>query len=433
MKKILKKIIVFILTILARITLWKYKPKIVAIVGSVGKTSTKDAIYTAIKNSYTARKSEKSLNSDIGVPLTILGVPNAWSSPRGWFRNLIDSFFMIVLPFQYPEWLVLEVGADRPHDIEKIARWLKPNIVAVTRISEVPVHVEYFENPEALAQEKSNMVKALRPDGVLALNADDARIADWKNISKAKTIFYGFDMQANVKSSNYEILYEKNIGGSAPIGISFKINYQGNSFPIMIKGSLGSQHVYPIAAALAVTAGLSLNIVEVTAALTRHEAPPGRMKLVSGMEGSVIIDDTYNSSPVALYEALETLKQITCAGKKIAVLGDMLELGKYSHDEHKKAGAHSALCADILMTVGPRAQAIVEGAHEAGMKKKSILQFKDAGTAGEYLQKVIATGDIILVKGSQSMRMERTVEAIMAHPENKAKLLVRQDEEWKKR
>src|SRR5690606_26085163 len=123
----------------AKTILSKYKPKVVAITGSVGKTSTKDAVYLVLTNFFTVRKSQKSFNSEIGVPLTIIGCGSGWNSAYLWLKNILKGFSLIIFKHKYPEWLVLEVGADRPGDIKSIAKWLKPDVVVITRISEVPV------------------------------------------------------------------------------------------------------------------------------------------------------------------------------------------------------------------------------------------------------------------------------------------------------
>ncbi|MDO8590711.1 MAG: cyanophycin synthetase, partial [bacterium] len=165
---------------------------------------------------------------------------------------------------------------------------------------------------------------------------------------------------------------------------------------------------------------------------------------------TTVIDDTYNSSPVAVAEALRTLAEVKVdaspsaqdlaqddpearpRGRKIAVLGDMLELGKYSIKAHEKAGKEAVGAADILVTVGLRARDIAMGALDNGMDEKNIFQFDDTKEAGKHVETIMAEGDIVLVKGSQGMRMERIVEEIMAHPEDKDILLVRQEEEWQK-
>jgi UDP-N-acetylmuramoyl-tripeptide--D-alanyl-D-alanine ligase len=157
------------------------------------------------------------------------------------------------------------------------------------------------------------------------------------------------------------------------------------------------------------------------------------MHLVDGIKGSLIIDDTYNASPIATTEALNTLQTLEKAKRKIAVLGDMMELGAHSSEAHKEIGTLAAKSCNILVAVGIRSRRIAEAAMDSGMSEKNIYQFDSAPEAGNFIQNTIAEGDIILVKGSQSMRMEQVVKEIMAEPEQAGKLLVRQEEEWTKR
>ena len=151
---------------------------------------------------------------------------------------------------------------------------------------------------------------------------------------------------------------------------------------------------------------------------------------MQGINETLIIDDTYNSSPFACESALKTLKEIKSAGRKIAILGDMLELGKHTHGAHENIGKIAKENADMLVVVGQRAKAVKEGAQENGMNESNIFEFLDAKEAGEFLKTFIQKGDIVLIKGSQGMRMERAVEVILEDQENKSKLLVRQDKEW---
>ena len=183
----------------------------------------------------------------------------------------------------------------------------------------------------------------------------------------------------------------------------------------------------------AVGLAFGMNLIQISESLKNYHAPLGRMHLIEGKNETLIIDDTYNSSPIALEEALLTLKNLTCSGRRLVVLGDMLELGKYSADEHKKAGALAGSFVDLLVTVGIRARGFAEGALKTGLAPEKIVQFENSREAGKYLDPIIAPHDTILIKGSQGMRMERTVEEIMAEPENKEKLLVRQEKEGQKR
>ena len=175
-----------------------------------------------------------------------------------------------------------------------------------------------------------------------------------------------------------------------------------------------------------------MNLVKISEALVNYRSPAGRLTLIKGIKQSNIIDDTYNASPLAMREALETLKRLK-AKRKIAVFGDMLEIGKYTMQAHEEIGHFASKVIDILITVGTRAKFIAEGAAKFGMSKKSIFQFDDVNKAGIFLQDKIQKGDLILIKGSQGVRMEKIVEEVMAEPQRAEELLVRQTPVWKKR
>lgn len=429
MKSIARRIIVTLLTLEARLVLWKYRPRIVAITGSVGKTTTKDAVYTVLANAFYVRKSAKSFNSEIGVPLTILGCENAWNNPMKWLRNLWEGILLLTLKNHYPQWLVLEVGADRPGDIQQIAHWLQPDVAVITRVPDVPVHIEFFSSPEALAQEKQTLAEALREDGALVLNYDDERVRAIKSRVRRHTMTYGFSEEADVQASHEDIHYE----GERPAGVTFRVEHEGNSVPITLSGVLGIQYMYAALAALTVGATQGLNLVSAGQALSETTFAPGRMRLLSGISGSLIIDDSYNASPAALEAALDTLATISVSGRTIVVLGDMLELGTHMAQAHKQAGEHVARIADGLITVGVRARHAAQAARDAGMPEADVQSFDDAATAGEALATRIEEGDVILVKGSQSMRMERVVEQLLQDPTKARNLLVRQEPEWSHR
>ncbi len=446
MRGIFKKIIVWILQAEAKAVLRKYKPKVVAITGSVGKTSTKDAVYAVLSKKYHVRKSEKSFNSEVGVPLTILGLGNAWGNPLHWLQNIIDGLSLIVTRRPYPEWLVLEVGADRPGDIRSLAGWIKVDVAIITRLPEVPVHVEFFDSVEAVIEEKASLMDAVRPGGAILLYADDERTRGLEKrlpAPDAKIVLFGFHDETDVWVHKFEVIREDG-GHNWPIGMRATITVEEESAPVQIIGSLGQHAFLPAVAAAAAGHVLGVSLPEIVAGLESYDPPPGRVRLLPGIKDALVIDDTYNSSPAASEAALSSLAlsvskgrapldgSITL-GRKIAALGDMMELGRVSVEEHRKAGAKAAKVCNILITVGVRARDIAMGALDNGMKDENILQFEDAGKAAQEIQNMLKEGDAILVKGSQSMRMEKIVEEIMREPNRAGELLVRQDREWKKR
>lgn len=429
MKEIFKKIIVVILTAEARLLLRRRRPHIIGITGSVGKTSTKDAIYTVLKQRIRVRKSEKSFNSEIGVPLTILGLPNAWSNPLYWIKNIFDGAVVALFPGNYPDWLILEMGVDRPGDMERLTKWIKPDIVVLTRLPDVPVHVEYFDSPEAVIREKRFLVDALKPDGIFIFNNDDEAVVRIKDEVRQQSIGFSRYSLSPFTASADKIMYE----GGIPAGFEFTLTHGAEATVVSVVGSLGVQQAYNFAAAIAVGTLFGMTIGEASTALRSHTPPPGRMRILPGIKGSILIDDTYNSSPVALERALQTLKEVRTIGRKIAILGDMMELGQFSVPQHEKAGHVAAEIVDLLVTVGVRARSVAEGALEAGLPETKIVQYEDARLAGKELESYLEEDDIVLIKGSQSVRLERATEEIMMHPEDARDLLVRQDDNWLRR
>lgn len=439
MKKIFKKIVVCIITLLARVVLYKYAPKIIAVTGSVGKTSTKDAICIVLKEKFFVRCSPKTYNSEVGVPLTILGCENGWESINKWIKVFLEGLALIFLKNHYPALLVVEVGADRPGDIAQIAKWLKPDTVVVTRFSDVPAHVEFFPSRESLFTEKANLVKALKPNGTLILNADDEDVLRLKEKAPkgTKITTFGIFSGADIEASDIRISYD---AGKRPEGIQCKIKYGDTLIPLKLKGTTGFHHVSTMLAALLVGVHEKLNMITMIEALLHYTVPRGRLKILSGIHNSLILDDTYNASPVAVRSALDSLEKIEMSvnengmqGRKIVALGDMLELGIHSVLEHRKVGERVAEVADIFVAVGLRMEVSWESSRASGMDPEKTKHFNTASEARDFLKSIVEEGDIILVKGSQSMRMERVVEALLAEPEKKHELLVRQEKEWEER
>jgi UDP-N-acetylmuramoyl-tripeptide--D-alanyl-D-alanine ligase len=427
MKYTFKKIIVYILQIESRLVVYKYKPKIIAITGSVGKTSTKDAVYATLSGVAHVRKSDKSYNSEVGLPLTILGLSNGWNDPLQWLQIILKGFWLFLAPHKYPKWLVLEVGVGKPGDMHRTALWLKTDAVIITAIGETPSHIEFFNSRKHLIEEKTQLIKTLKKDGLLILNADDEDVLQMKTKSKCRTVTYGFKEGADILGSGDSIFYDD---VDVPKGVIFRIDEEGKSLPVVIEGVFGRNHVYASLGALAFSSGLKLNMLSAIDMLKNYDVSPGRMRLLQGISGSMIIDDTYNSSPFACESALRTLGEVKSSGRKIAVLGDMLELGKHTIEAHQNIGKIAYEYCDMLIVVGPRAKAIKEGAVEAGMKEKKIFEFLNSNEAAEFIKTFIKKADLVLIKGSQGMRMERVVEAILLDKENKSKLLVRQDGGW---
>jgi len=423
MKNFLKSFIVFLLAFLARVVVRRYRPSIVMISGSVGKTSTKDAVAAVLSARFLVRSSDKSFNSEFGVPFTILNVENPWGNPYAWFLVVKNALALLLLPNHYPNMLVLEVGADRPGDIAKILRIATPDVVVITRLPEIPVHVEAYTSPEAVHEEEFSPAYALNATAPLIIPDDDPYVLICTKRTPARCISYGMTDGASVRITDVDF-YE--VAGKVA-GMQANVSIKGGQWSLVVKGSVGKTQLLPCAAALATALAFEVSLPEALKALEKYKPPPGRGQLLSGKNNSIIIDDSYNASPAAVEEALATLKISPRAKRRIAVLGDMLELGRYSVMEHKRIGALARDSADLVVAVGIRARAFASVSGNA-----EVMLFDNSQVAAEALSDLVHADDVILVKGSQSIRTERIVEALLADPSDTSRL-VRQEKEWKRK
>lgn len=428
----MKKIIEKKLKILAKMILAKYKPVVVGITGSVGKTTTKEAVYSVLSYKYRAERSFKNYNNELGVPLTIIGAEAPGKSIGGWLKVFFKaSRLLMVKRKDYPEMLILEMGVDKPGDMKYLTDIVKCDAGVVTTIGSS--HLEFFDSEEKIRKEKGILIEKLNKKGHAILNYDDKQVRELKHKSYAKVLTYGFDEKADIKAQNILFNFESDKKAVDLRGISFKLNYMGSVVPVRIPNVLGYSVIYSALAAASTGLSFGMNLVDISKALERFEAPTGRMKLVKGVKNTMIIDDTYNSSPQSTKAALDFIKQvpITSGSRKFAVLGDMLELGKYTEEGHREVGKYLVKAGvNKLVAVGERSRDIIHGACQAGMNKNNIYHFSDNETAGKFVQERIKKGDLIFIKGSQGARMEKVVKEIMAEPLRAPELLVRQGGGW---
>ncbi len=427
----MKAILQRLLASAARYTLKRYKPKVVAVTGSVGKTSAKEAIFTVLAGRYRVRRSEKNYNTEIGVPLAILGIPHHGRNAFAWCGDILRAYTRARFRSPgYPEILVLEMGADHPGDIGFLVGIAPPDVGVITAIGEVPVHVEFFSGPKAVAEEKAKLIAAVPVEGRVILNGDDATVLEIKGRARARILTFGFRKDASVRIQGYEL-----DSVAHPPGIRFELSYGGETAPVTLKNTFGQQQAYAAAVAAGVGIIFRLRLGEIARALGRYEAPPGRLKLLRGNKGALVLDDTYNASPVATLAALEVLAAFP-GKRRIAVLGDMLELGTYTEEAHRGVGERLIAVADIFWAVGERMKFALDSAMHPSVQSHRRLTgqetrwFATSREAGPELDQLLEPGDVVLVKGSQSMRMERVVEEVMAEPARARELLVRQEPEW---
>ena len=419
------KILHFILKLLAKAVIKKYQPRVIAITGSVGKTSSKEAISVVLKAKFNTRAPSKNFNNEIGTPLTILGQQK---SPG---KNILAWFWIFLLALKlllikdkvngearegglghknYPEVLVLEMGADKPGDIKSLTSIAKPDISVITAIG--PSHIEFFKTIDNIVKEKSSILDRLNKDGLAILNNDDANLQKVIETCQAKIYSFGRKEGSDVKISDIKITARDNTYGT-----SFKLTHQGSEVPMFLPYVLGWQHAYAAASATAVALYMEMNLVDIAKRLLKYKPARGRTNLIKGIKNTWIIDDSYNASPQSAKAALDILSDMPVEGRKFAVLGDMLELGALTEEAHQEIGRELVrLGIDYLFVVGEKSRDIARGAKEAGMDKDNIYHFPFTAEAGAFLQERLKENDLILIKGSRSAKMEQIVYEIMDKP-----------------
>jgi UDP-N-acetylmuramoyl-tripeptide--D-alanyl-D-alanine ligase len=348
--------------------------RVIGITGSVGKSTTKELAANVLAVRYTTLANESNLNNEIGLPLTMLKVTEAHRR------------------------VVLEMGFYVPGDIAFLCEIAKPQVGVLTMIG--PVHLERAGSIEAIVNGKAELVEALPPDGTAILNNDDPRVRALASRTKAKVFTYGLSPESDLWSDRIE--------GLGLEGVSFDMHYAGETLHIHLP-LLGQHSVHTAMRAAAVGLTEGLNWQEIIDGLL---TPSTQLRLVAvtGPGNSLLIDDTYNASPDSMIAALNLLAELD--GRKVAVLGDMLELGEFEETGHRMAGARAADVVDFLVVVGEKARWIAEEAHLQGLSSAHIASFGTAADALEFLQNKIGDGDVVLVKGSRALRLDEIVLAL---------------------
>lgn len=431
MRHFIEKILAF----LAKRVLAKYKPLIIGITGSVGKTSTRQAVFCVVKEHFRSFTPARNLNTLLGLPLGVLMQDSPERSLLGWLKVFLWGAYLILFKYRYPEVLVLEYGIDKPGEMEMLINIARPNIAILTGVGES--HLEFFESRAHLADEKGKLISSLVSGGTAIINrSNEAAVLQAKKIFESRKdikfldyAIYGFEdaaVHADDVSESFEGAIETEVFVKTPTRV-----------PRFTLGAIGEAHVLAGLAAVAVAEALKISSEDIKKGLLNYRPQPGRLNVISGIKKSLIIDDTYNSSPSSVLVALDTLKTAFAlwkSYKRIAVLGDMLELGGETVAMHEYIGRRVAeLKFDSLICVGDLSKSTALAAERAGMKKDAIHWFSKSLEAVSLLQEMITENTIVLVKGSQGMRMEKIVKEIMSEPMRAVDLLCRQNAGWQKK
>jgi UDP-N-acetylmuramoyl-tripeptide--D-alanyl-D-alanine ligase len=314
---------------------------------------------------------------------------------------------------------IFESDLSEPRDVKKFSFLLRRSklpILVVTHIGDIPADKDFFAGERKETVQIRKLAKILPKRAYLILNFDDETVREIGNESSAQSLTYGFQKRADFRASDINL----NLTGT-----NFKINYDGNIVPFWLKNIFGKEQIYSVLTAICLGVVKNVNMVEISQALKNYESLPGKMRLINGIKNSLILDDSENATLFSMIEGLDILKKIeleggparyasqsVAGGRKIAVLGDVLGIGKYTIEAHETIGEKVAKVSDLLFTVGSRAKFIAQGAKNKGMPEQNIFQFYDTEEAKKTLQKEMKKGDLILVDGSKEMKMGEIIEEI---------------------
>lgn len=352
----------------------RFDVKVIGITGSVGKSSTKELAHAVLAQRYRTLKTPGNRNS-------VLGLPPALFELR-----------------PYHERAILEMGMYTTGEIARLCELTRPTVGVLTIVG--PVHLERAGSIENITRAKRELVEALPPDGVAILNKDDARVMGMAGYTQARIFTYGLDRTAD--------LWADNIRSMGLDGLRFTLHHRREALSVRVP-LLGRHSVHTALRAAAVGLVEGLSWEEIVAGLASSQAQL-RLVAVPGPKESIIIDDTYNSSPDSAMAALNLLEDLD--GRRIAVLGDMLELGQAEVDSHRLIGRRAADVAHILLAVGPRARLIAAEAQAVGMPAERVFWVAETPDAIPVLEEIIEPRDVVLIKGSLGMRMDRIVAAL---------------------
>ena len=354
---------------------------VVGITGSLGKTTTKEVVASVLTARRRVLKSEGNLNSEIGLPMTVL--------------NGLDRPYDIA---------VLEMAMYQLGDIRLLARLARPRIGVVTAV--LPVHLERLGTIERIHQAKQELIEELPSNGVAVLNADDPRVAQMATATEARVVRYGVSETADVRAED--------ILSQGLRGVQFDLLHAGQRRRVRLP-LLGAQSVHAALAATAVAHEEGLSLTEAAEALQRL-SPALRLLVVDGVNGSRVVDDSYNASPESVLAALNLLRELP-GRRKIAVLGDMLELGSEEEPSHRRVGNRAAAVLDLLIVYGSRSGSTADEARRSGLRADQVLEAETHDEIVELLRARLRPGDDVLVKGSLAMGMSAVVRGIRAEGE----------------
>ena len=415
----MKKLLQIITTILAKAILHRYNPEIIGVAGSVGKTSAKDTIHYILKNYHKTGKTIGSFNTELGVPATIiLGGENHkkydinnyhyWTGNQQklfWINIVFISLKKLLFKDKlYPNIIVLELGEDKPGDMEYLLKIVKPKIGILTAIGKIPAHVGFYDNPQQSLHENSKLLSALPKNGLGLVNADEEQINNLKFNANKKS--FGFSKTADIKCNNIKLNIDENITKTY---LTFDVSYKNKTTKIILPNAIAKHQAYNILIAIGIAEYYNLPIPEIQEKIKKITLPNQRLNLSKGIKDTLIIDDSYNSSLIASKSAINSMNNIfnllQKKNNRVAILGDMLELGKFSYKAHFELGEYLINKIDVLITVGEESKVITKAVTKLDNKIK-LHHFNTVEELIKNIENLITTNDLILVKGSRATKLK---------------------------
>ena len=351
------------------------KGTVIVIGGSNGKTSTKYLIHSVLQSNLRGSISPKSFNNDIGVPLAIFPAEPS------------------------DDYLVLEIGTNHPGEVRALSEMAQPDIAVITCIS--AEHLEGLGDIDGVRREEAGIIAGLNPPGTLIVNGDDEKFLDLISVFPGKKITFGFARHNDVVATHAEC---------DEIGVRFRLNGQRRVFVPMLGRHVASNAL----AAIAVARDMGVTDDEIILALAQAHGPDMRLQ-IEKINGLTLLNDAYNANPASMRAALETVSNLPANGRRIAVIGDMRELGEHSARYHREAGEFAAHCnLDVLICVGDSAKQLADAARTSGMPNESVTQYDDITAAAKSIPWLLKTGDLVLFKASRSVALETVVKSCVA-------------------
>jgi len=394
--------------LIARFVIWRCCPKVITITGSVGKTTTKDVLIAQFSSVITTGGTIRSQNSEISTPLSILGIEikNRERSVFVWVRLFFVGLGKVFF-YKTPKVLILEVGAGGPGDITAVCKWLKSDFAVFTALAKNPVHVDHFESRQHLFNEKKQLALLSKENAVVLFPKEDTFLKELLS-----------DINREIKTVSRSDIKE------------VQYNPRGTNiiFPdetqVQVNGVWSEVISQSYIIGLKIAQILELSTDVINRDFSKYYTPtPGRARLLEGIHGSTVIDDSYNASPVAVSASLEVLSQVSVQGRKIFLFGDMKELGEYSVSAHENVAQNALNVIDVLLTIGEESLITRKTILSMGFDEEKTLHFKDSVDAGKWLSENMKSDDIVLAKSSRhAIKMELALQQIVS-PEQRHNLV----------